>query len=176
MSMTGYALLSFYGNSFQQLFPSRFSNWSISQMGIITVMGSIFFCDSAAFFIGSLFGKHHFSSISPKKTIEGSIAGLLAAVLTSAAGWTFLANPSAHQKFSMFPGDSILFGIILGIIIGIFAQLGDLVVSLMKRYFRVKDASALIPGHGGILDRFDSVFFTAPVIMLLISFAGRFVK
>jgi phosphatidate cytidylyltransferase len=64
----------------------------------------------------------------------------------------------------------------MGIIIGIFAQVGDLVVSLMKRYFRVKDASSLIPGHGGILDRFDSVFFTAPVIQLFMLLAIRFVK
>jgi phosphatidate cytidylyltransferase len=110
-----------------------------------------------------MWGKHHFSTISPKKTIEGSIAGLLAAVLVSSIGWYFLANPVYPRWLGLF----------MGIIIGVFAQVGDLLVSLIKRYFRVKDASTIIPGHGGILDRFDSVFFTAPVLWLFSWVVGR---
>ncbi|MCX7725355.1 MAG: phosphatidate cytidylyltransferase, partial [Chitinispirillaceae bacterium] len=101
-------------------------------------------------------GKHHFTKISPKKTIEGSIAGFTGALLICSIGWFFLANKTYPTWV----------GIILGAIVGVFAQVGDLLVSAIKRYFRVKDASDIIPGHGGILDRFDSVFFTVPVISL----------
>jgi phosphatidate cytidylyltransferase len=175
-SISGYALLAFYGESFQKMFPSRFFMWPLSQMGIVTVCAGIFFCDTAAYFYGSLFGKRHFSSVSPHKTIEGSIAGLAAAVLVSTLGWIFLISPAAREKYAFFQGDTFAIGTLMGIITGIFALAGDLVVSLMKRYFRVKDASNLIPGHGGILDRFDSVFFTTPVIQLFILIANRFVQ
>lgn len=147
-------MLDFYEEPFRNIFTPRFASPMLSQLGIVTVLASIFLCDTAAFFAGSMFGKHHFSSVSPKKTVEGGIAGLVAAVVTSTVGWHFFADP----------GCSIFFGLAMGIIIGVFAQLGDLLVSLMKRYFDVKDASNIIPGHGGILDRFDSLFFTAPVL------------
>ena len=110
-----------------------------------------------------IWGKTHFSSISPKKTVEGSIGGLVASILVSTIGWYFLGNPQYSPWL----------GLVMGIIIGIFAQIGDLLVSLIKRYFRVKDASDLIPGHGGILDRFDSVFFTVPVLSLFSYLVSR---
>jgi phosphatidate cytidylyltransferase len=113
-------------------------------------------CDTAAYFVGSTVGKHRFSAISPNKTIEGSIAGLLAAVAVTTVGWIFIRNP----KYPMILGAAI------GLIIGVAAQVGDLLASLIKRYFRVKDASHIIPGHGGVLDRFDSLFFTAPALYL----------
>ena len=149
------SLLNLYRDPFQSLFIS-FENKMFSQLGIVIVIGAIFMCDSVAYFTGSLWGKHHFSRISPKKTVEGSIGGLAAAMLVCGVGWYFLA---ADQ----YP---VWVGVLLGLIVGAFAQIGDLLVSLIKRYFRVKDASDIIPGHGGILDRFDSVFFTAPMISL----------
>ncbi len=149
------SLLNLYRAPFQTLFV-KFDTTMLSQLGIIIVIGAIFMCDSAAYFTGSLWGKHHFSRISPKKTIEGSMGGLVVAMLVCGIGWFFLADPR-------FPS---WIGFLLGLIIGVFAQIGDLLVSLIKRYFRVKDASDIIPGHGGILDRFDSVFFTAPMISL----------
>lgn len=149
------SLLNFYSEPFQLLFRS-YSHPMLSQVGIVLVIGTVFVCDSAAYFIGSAWGKTHFSSISPKKTVEGSIGGLVASILVCSIGWFFLASP----------GYTRWLGIVLGLLIGVFAQIGDLLVSLMKRYFRVKDSSGLIPGHGGILDRFDSVFFSAPIISL----------
>lgn len=154
--ISGISFLSFYEESFQSLFRQISDHSMLSQMGIVIVLTSIFLCDSGAYIVGSLWGKTHFSKISPKKTIEGSIGGLTAAVVSFSIGWYFLA--ATYLPFWLGP--------VLGIMIGIFAQIGDLMVSLMKRYFRVKDASDIIPGHGGILDRFDSVFFTAPVISL----------
>jgi phosphatidate cytidylyltransferase len=154
--VAAYSLLNMYKEPFQSLFISPSSHEMLSQLGVVIVMTSIFMCDSGAYLIGSRWGKTHFSSISPKKTIEGSIAGLVSAIVVSTIGWFFLASPEYPRWL----------GLVLGLLIGIMAQIGDLLVSLMKRYFRVKDASEMIPGHGGILDRFDSVFFTAPIISL----------
>jgi len=153
--MAAVSMLNLYREPFQSLFIAH-KHQMLSELGIVIVFTAIFMCDSMAYFAGSLWGKHHFSTISPKKTIEGSIGGLLASVLVCTLGWYFLHN----ERYPLWLGP------ILGIIIGAFAQIGDLLVSLIKRYFRVKDASDLIPGHGGILDRFDSVFFTMPMISL----------
>ncbi|MBN1756860.1 MAG: phosphatidate cytidylyltransferase [Chitinispirillaceae bacterium] len=149
------SLMNLYREPFQALFV-KFSNVMFSQLGVVIVIGAVFMCDSAAYFAGSIWGKHHFSRISPKKTVEGSLGGLIAAMLVCGIGWFFLAE----QRYPSW------IGILLGVIVGVFAQIGDLLVSVIKRYFRVKDASDIIPGHGGILDRFDSVFFTAPMISL----------
>ncbi len=149
-----FSLLGFYGETFQTVFPNRFESPMLSQLGVVFIVGSIFLCDSAAYFAGSLYGKHHFSSISPKKTIEGSVAGLIVSTITVAIGWHFFAN----DKYPL------IIGIFLGFLCGLFGQIGDFLVSLIKRYFDVKDSSNIIPGHGGILDRFDSVFFAAPII------------
>ncbi len=153
------SMLDFYDKPFQNVFSPRFSHTMLSQLGIIIVLAAIFFCDSAAFFAGSLFGKHHFSSISPKKTIEGSVTGLLTSIIICTIAWHFLVDNSKYP---------LILGSVLGLLIGIFAQVGDLLVSLIKRYFEVKDSSNLIPGHGGILDRFDSLFFTSPIVHLFI--------
>lgn len=157
------SMLNFYREPFQLLFE-KFSAPMLSQMGIVIVLAAVFMCDSGAYIVGSIWGRTHFSSISPKKTVEGSIGGFVASVLVCTIGWYFLGNP-AYPKW---------LGLVLGILIGIFAQIGDLLVSLMKRYFRVKDASDIIPGHGGILDRFDSVFFTVPIVSLFAWLVNRF--
>lgn len=159
------SLYVFYDDPFQKIFIPKFESQMLSQLGIISILAAIFLCDSAAYFAGSLFGKHHFSTISPKKTIEGSIAGLLTAVIICSLGWYFFAD----DKYPL------IYGIILGVLIGIFAQIGDLLVSLIKRYFSVKDSSNIIPGHGGILDRFDSLFFTAPIVNLYLIIIDKIV-
>lgn len=149
------SLMSLYRDPFQSLFR-HFAHPMLSQVGIVIVIGSIFMCDSGAYFAGSIWGRHHFSNISPKKTIEGCVGGLIASILVCGIGWYFLADP----KYPLWLGG------VLGTVVGVFALVGDLLESLIKRYFRVKDASDIIPGHGGILDRFDSVFFTVPMISL----------
>jgi phosphatidate cytidylyltransferase len=162
--MCAAALLNFYNDAFQHLFRT-FEAPMLSQLGICLVILAVCLCDSSAYFIGCSFGKRRFSIISPHKTIEGAIGGFVAAVLTASIGWWFLAD------FRLPKG----LGILLGVLIGIFAQIGDLFVSLMKRYFRVKDSSHLIPGHGGILDRFGSLFFTAPAISIFSWIVGRII-
>lgn len=163
LSIAQYALLALYGSRFARFFPPFGGHSMLSSPGILTVVAAIFMTDTAAFFTGTFWGRHHFSSISPKKTLEGGVAGLCAAIIVSIVGWQLFAA----EEYPLW------IGILMGTIIGFSAQAGDLLVSAMKRYFRVKDASNLIPGHGGILDRFDSVFFTAPVLQLFFVLISR---
>ncbi len=127
---------------------------------IISIMVSIWVCDSAAFFIGSAIGKHKlFPRVSPNKSWEGAVAGFVFAIAGMVISKFFILNYLSWQ-------DIIVFGIIVGTI----GQLGDLVESLIKRDAKVKDSSSIIPGHGGIFDRFDSLLLTAPVVYLYLFF------
>ncbi|HHW02825.1 MAG TPA: phosphatidate cytidylyltransferase [Thermoanaerobacterales bacterium] len=117
-------------------------------------------CDTGAFFTGILFGKNRLApNISPHKTVEGSVGGILFSIIASII-YTSLFLP----KIPFF--DSL----IVGFLIGVFSQVGDLSASLIKRYCNIKDFSKIIPGHGGILDRFDSALFTFPVAYFYIIF------
>jgi phosphatidate cytidylyltransferase len=125
---------------------------------IIAIFASIWVCDSAAYFIGSAVGKHKlFPRVSPNKSWEGAIAGFIFAVITLIAAHTLLLDEI-----------SMVDAVIIGIIVGVFGQFGDLIESLVKRDAGVKDSSSIIPGHGGIFDRFDSILFSAPCIFLYI--------
>ncbi len=111
--------------------------------------------DTAAYFIGSLIGKHKLiEHISPKKSIEGFIAGICFTMLASLIfDW-------------LYPGFSVIFWMGFGVIVSLFGTLGDLFESLIKRTCKVKDAGDLIPGHGGILDRIDSLLVAVPAVFL----------
>jgi phosphatidate cytidylyltransferase len=110
--------------------------------------------DSGAYYVGKTFGKHKLSPrISPKKTIEGLAGGISASVITAVViHFTF---------FEKFP---LLHAIIAGVILSFAGVVGDLAESMWKRSADVKDSGALLPGHGGFLDRFDSILFTAPIL------------
>ena len=110
--------------------------------------------DSGAYFVGRRFGRRPlFAAVSPKKTIEGSVGGVAASILAGLAGGVWIVPMLGIR-------DSVLLGLVAGVV----GPIGDLVESLLKRDFGVKDAGELIPGHGGVLDRFDSLFFVAPVV------------
>lgn len=112
--------------------------------------------DSFAFFGGKLFGKHKLAeSISPKKTWEGSIIGFIFTVVAGMLIWHFF-----------YSNASVLHFLSISIIIAVFAQIGDLFESHLKRSVKVKDSSNLIPGHGGALDRFDSILFAVPALYI----------
>jgi phosphatidate cytidylyltransferase len=130
---------------------------------IISIFASIWICDSAAFFGGTAFGKHKlFPRVSPKKSWEGSIFGFVFAILAM-----ILAKNLVLDFLSLKDA------LVMGFIVGTFGQIGDLAESLLKRDAGVKDSSNLIPGHGGIFDRFDSLFFSSPIIYLYLTyFAG----
>ena len=115
------------------------------------------FTDTAAYFTGISIGKHKLSpAISPKKTIEGALGGIIGCSILTTAFGVFISNYNSSLEISNF--------ILIGILCGIFSQLGDLAASYIKRYAKLKDFGKLIPGHGGILDRFDSILFTMPIV------------
>lgn len=120
-------------------------------------------CDSCAYLTGMAIGKHKLAPVlSPKKSIEGAIGGILGSVLAG-----FLYSYFVLEK--QLPGTMI--GILIVCAVGaVVSQTGDLAASAIKRNHEIKDYGHLIPGHGGILDRFDSVIFTAPMIYFLIVF------
>ena len=111
--------------------------------------------DTFAYFIGKKYGKHKFSKVSPKKSIEGCIAGVIGAVIVALI-YTFAINEINSLDYSY------IYIIIMTIILSIIGQIGDFAASSIKRYVDVKDYSNLIPGHGGMLDRIDSLIFLAP--------------
>ncbi len=120
--------------------------------------------DTAAFFIGRALGRHHLvPSISPGKTWEGAIGGIFGAIMVSL--FFILPTPlSLHLNYGQV--------ILLGLLVSIFGQLGDLVESLLKRNTGVKDSGKLLPGHGGFLDRIDSIVFAGVVVYYYASFTG----
>lgn len=121
--------------------------------------------DIFAYFVGRLIGKHKFSKISPKKSIEGCVAGTIGAVLLMLI-YTFFINNYLGMEYSY-----IYIGII-ALILSLVGQIGDFAASSIKRYVDIKDFSNLIPGHGGMLDRIDSLIFLAPFAYVF--FQGTF--
>lgn len=118
--------------------------------------------DTFALFAGMLFGKHKLTPVSPKKTVEGAIGGLVGGVF----GMTVMMLVGAWVLKDAFIGLREV--LILGIVGSVVGQIGDLSFSVIKREFGVKDYGNLLPGHGGILDRFDSVTFVAPFVWLML--------
>jgi phosphatidate cytidylyltransferase len=126
----------------------------------MTLFVAIWACDTFAYFVGKSIGKHRlFERVSPKKSIEGALGGLAGAVLAFLAVYYF-------EWYNI----SLELSLISGLIVGTFGQFGDLVESWFKRDAGIKDSSHILPGHGGILDRFDSLIFVAPVFMIIYLF------
>ena len=126
-------------------------------------------CDTGAYFTGVAIGKHKLiPTLSPKKTIEGAAGGVVTATLLALLyGW-FIEKKFPLEQVNVF----LLCGL-TGVFVSILSQIGDLEASAMKRYTNIKDFGKLIPGHGGILDRFDSVLLTAPVVYYIMMFLIR---
>jgi len=144
-------LVKLRGLFFESMF--LFGSGLVVERGACWVVLLIFTCwaeDTAAYGIGKALGRHKLCpKISPGKTVEGSAAGWLGAVVVAAGLGGVCGLPLIH-------------GVALGAIIGVVGQLGDLSKSIMKRQAGVKDSGTILPGHGGVLDRFDSLLFSAP--------------
>lgn len=145
-SMCFLVLLPFYENSFH---PNL----------MICILSIIWINDSFAFIVGKNFGKRKlFPSVSPKKTIEGFLGGLVFSILS-----TILIS-KFNSDFSMIDW------VVIGVIVSVIGTIGDLVESKFKRQVSIKDSGNIMPGHGGILDRLDSLLFAAPFVYLYINF------
>jgi len=133
---------------------------------VFLAMFTTFASDTSAFFIGRTWGKHALApSISAGKTWEGAIGGLLASIVASLIIGVIFTLPFSYWQIAL-----------TGLIISIFAQLGDLVESLLKRNTGVKDAGKLVPGHGGVLDRVDSLIFTGVIVYYLVQLTNLWAK
>ena len=154
------------------MYPIRYHDYTVGALaGTVLVMFPVMITwatDTGAYAFGRMFGRHKLiPSVSPGKTVEGAIGGV---VLGAVIAWLyihFLLRPYAH--LAMLPLGILGFSIIISVV----AQVGDLAESLFKRDAGVKDSGALLPGHGGILDRFDSLLFVLPSAYLLL---GYFLK
>ena len=132
----------------------RSSGISTSKMNyVLIIFILIWTCDSMSYFGGRLLGKHKLTSISPKKTIEGFISGIIFTIIASFILMFF-------NKDLLNLTDAIVFGIIASVI----GTAGDIFESFIKRSADIKDSSNIIPGHGGVLDRFDSLLFVTPFV------------
>lgn len=119
--------------------------------------------DTFAYFTGMLLGKHKLAPVlSPKKSIEGSIGGIIGSALAGAL-FGYLFSTKVGQEINL-----IVVCAVLGALGSVISQIGDLAASAIKRNHEIKDYGNLIPGHGGIMDRFDSVIVTAPIIYFLV--------
>ena len=126
---------------------------------VLILFVSVWICDTGAYFSGRWFGKNLlFPRVSPKKTWEGAIGGGIVAV----AAFTALS-------YYFMPGLDTQHAVVCGLIVGTFGQIGDLAESLLKRDATIKDSSQIIPGHGGFLDRFDSMLFASPLVYVYLS-------
>ena len=125
--------------------------------------------DTCAYCVGKLIGKHHFSELSPKKTIEGCVGGIVGAALI-AFGYAWFVPEGMGEYFIL--DVRIMFPVVAAIS-ALISQIGDLSASAIKRNYEVKDYGKIIPGHGGVLDRFDSVIFVAPFIYILLYVFAR---
>ena len=123
------------------------------------IIFSIWINDTMAYLVGSFIGKTPFSSISPKKTWEGTIGGAVLCVATIAL-YTILFDP--NHEFTL------KFNITIAFICSVFGTIGDLLESKLKRMANIKDSGSLMPGHGGFLDRFDSLLIAVPAVCLYI--------
>ena len=156
-----YAKSLIYSNNFKYI-QSTF-------LFLYVILGVIF-NDMGAYFIGLLFGKHKMNErISPKKTWEGFIGGVVFSIIVSTT-FALVCALTDHAILPIFDVQHLYYVIIISILIPLISDVGDFVFSSVKRTFGVKDFSNLLPGHGGVLDRIDSLIFASALVSCLIIF------
>ena len=158
LSFSHLILLRFYGEG--TMVASPLGDFDLGCAYVWTALIGTWASDTFAYFTGTAFGKHKLCpDISPKKSVEGFAGGIAGTMLS-------VAGPGVFFNFD------VLMMAILGLFICLVATLGDLVESIMKRYTGIKDSGNIIPGHGGVWDRFDSVMFTVPFVYYFMQIAA----
>ena len=141
--------------------------------GLATILLTIvtcIICDTMAYFVGVKLGRHKLcEAVSPKKSVEGSIGGFLSSAIFMVIAYFVMTKIGIAILLSL--NDCI----VLGLLIGIFAQFGDLSASMIKRKYDVKDYGHIFPGHGGVLDRVDSIMFTLGISYIYLEVCGRII-
>lgn len=136
---------------------------NLGNLYIFLIFIGAFATDTCAYFVGVLFGKHKLCpKVSPKKTIEGAVGGEVGTVLL------MLAFGYVAGRINNFDVNYLNLAI-LGVLSGLFSQLGDLTASIIKRQFNVKDYGHVLPGHGGVMDRLDSIILMAPLVYYFVT-------
>jgi phosphatidate cytidylyltransferase len=157
MGLAGALYIGMPFNYYLLLYTSKPNGLGWTLFTVFAVIGN----DAAALLVGSRIGRHpFFRNISPRKTVEGAVAGVLASVIVMYVAVTFIL------------GLAPLHGVAIGLLVGVSALIGDLAESQMKRIAEVKDSSHLIPGHGGFLDRLDSILFPPILVYFYVTMFG----
>ena len=155
----GFLLLGMLYGGLMPAFLLRIRSLMVGREAVLLLYGAVFACDTMAYITGRSLGRHPlWPRISPKKTWEGAIGGWVGAIAACLLGRLWFAD------FLTLP-----LAVGLGTLIGIVGQSGDLVESLLKREVGAKDSSQILPGHGGLLDRFDNLHLVAPAAYILFS-------
>ena len=133
-------------------------------LDVLVVLIGSWITDTCAYFSGYFFGKHKLApEISPKKTIEGSIGGIMGVMIIIVA-YAYIAANIMNVSVNIYSA------IAAGLIAGVVSQFGDLCASIIKREHNIKDFGNIMPGHGGVMDRFDSLLFVAPALYYILKF------
>ncbi len=161
-----YVMAFYVITSFSSIILLRDSKYG-AMLYILAFLGP-WISDSAAYFCGRAFGRHKLiPDVSPKKTVEGAIGGIIFTGITFAAYGFAVLNRDADLIQYV-----ILF--VVGMVVSGVAQIGDLIASLVKRKYGIKDYGKLFPGHGGVMDRFDSVLITVPILLVIAEIAAYY--
>lgn len=159
---TVYIVLSFSALALVRYIPN-----GVYYFGLVFVASWV--CDVFAYFVGRAIGRHKLiPEVSPKKTVEGAIGGVVCTTLC------FALYGYIITLFEASPAPNYLILLILGFVLSIVAQFGDLIASLIKREHGIKDYGVIFPGHGGVLDRFDSILAVAPILLAICIFFPPF--
>lgn len=154
----------YIGMPFALLNLLAFKNGAYDYRPIVSMFVLTWINDTGAYLCGVTMGKHKlYERISPKKTIEGFIGGVVLTV-AAAFGMQYLSAFGGHEALPLW------FCIVCGLVMAVVGTCGDLIESMFKRSVNVKDSGRLLPGHGGVLDRFDAMMFSAPIVSLLYYF------
>lgn len=165
-----FSTISLVSDAYVQ-FPSLITKADTRLLLWITV-GTALLTDVFAYFVGVKFGKHKMSpNLSPKKSVEGAVGGVVCVLIFMLLSLLVYEKLLVKQPFFL----PVWFYCITVVFLSVTSMFGDLMASLIKRYYGVKDYSNLIPGHGGIMDRFDSVILASPTMFVLIKIYGMVV-